>query len=157
MAAPLGRVECLSGGRFLIEGPRERALVQLGERPHLAAAAAGTLLARGVRERFAEGDEDQQPPEVVAIVELGESPLLGAAADAVEGAQRDVLLVGHAPRGRTEPLACEAGESPGVAGPDQVGGGVVPTLESQDAAGDRALSNTATSPGTIEPEAGTLC
>ena len=56
---------------------------------------------------LAHGQDEEEPPEVVAVLEPGELPPLGAAVEAVEGGEGDVLLVGQARRA-AEPARARA-------------------------------------------------
>ncbi len=62
----------------------------------LNAAAAALLprlppvLVRGL----ADGDDDQDPPEVVAVGQVGEAPARHAVAEGVEGAEGHILFIG---------------------------------------------------------------
>ena len=73
-------------------------------------------------DRLAHGDDEQELPEVVAVVQAGEPAGLGAAVEAVEGAQRHVLLVGRPPRRGPEPGAGQPDQPVEVASPQLVGG-----------------------------------
>lgn len=68
-----------------------------GGYPRLAADGATALalavLVGELIEGLAGGDDDEQPPEVVAVVELGEAAAGDALEKAVEGVLNDVLLV----------------------------------------------------------------
>src|SRR5262249_30863694 len=66
--------------------------------------------------------------------------LFGAAAEAVEGAEGRVLLVGHARRGALELLSCQRDHSRVVALPQQAGGLLVALLQVLDEGRDRSGS-----------------
>jgi hypothetical protein len=56
-------------------------------------------------DRLAHGQDEQELPQVVAILEPGEQAALGPVVEAVEGAQHDILLVGHGPGSIPQPDA----------------------------------------------------
>src|SRR5262249_17023713 len=76
---------------------------------HLAFAALLRFLVVYQVDCFALGDDEEQAPEVVAVGKLREAALFGATAKAVEGAEGDVFLVGHATRGAADfpPRQCD--------------------------------------------------
>src|SRR5262249_11029588 len=74
-------------------------------------------------------DGDQQPPEVVAVVQLREAILGGAAAEAVEGAQRHVLLVRTAARRAFQFLAGQPDQPLEIALPQLLRGRRVPVAQ----------------------------
>src|SRR5207237_440616 len=79
-------------GRFLrgrVRGAGQGGLVEHGT----AAPLLPALVLRQVN-RLAGGEEDEELPQVQAVVQLGEAVLPGASAEAVEGAEGHVLLVG---------------------------------------------------------------
>jgi hypothetical protein len=43
--------------------------------------------------RLSHGDHGQEPPKIVAILEIGKSAALCSEAQALEGAQRDILIM----------------------------------------------------------------
>src|SRR5262249_38846688 len=88
-------------------------------RPPPGAAPGLVAFAPRQVDGLAGGDDEQELPEVVAIPNLGELAAFGAAAEAVEGAERDVLLVAGAARGT-------AGSGGGGRGPGRRGGGSRP-------------------------------
>src|SRR5262249_42971592 len=106
-----------------------------------APAAPGRLLVRDLVDGLAAGDHHQDLPQVVAVAQPREPTLLGAAAEAVKGAQRDVLLVGHAPLDLAQFRARQAHQAAEVPLPQRLGGGAVPLLElfepERDVAGGR--------------------
>src|SRR5262249_43188726 len=83
------------------------------------------------------GDDHQQLPEVVAVLQPGELAPLGAAAEAVEGAEGHVLLVGGEARAALELLPGQADQPPEVALPELLGRGRVAGLELPEPVGDR--------------------
>ena len=90
----------------------------VGAQVGLGADSAATALqpprtAHLVRD-LAFGDDDQEPPEVVAVVQPGEAALSRGAAEAVEGTQRRILLI----LGRPGP---SVGAQSGLGQPDQAG------------------------------------
>ena len=89
---------------------------------HPPAAAALAALPPEVVGGLARRDRHEQPPQVAAVAEPGEPALGGTPAEAVEGAQRHVLLVGHAQRGRLEPGVRQADELVEVSPPELRGG-----------------------------------
>src|SRR5262249_4945561 len=54
---------------------------------------------------FALGDDEEQPPEIVAVGKFRKPALLRSAPEAVEGAEGYVFLIRHAARGAAEFLA----------------------------------------------------
>ena len=94
------------GGR--VSGARQGGLVEHGP----AAPLLPALVLRQVG-RLAGGEEDEELPQVQAVVQLGKAFLLDPPAEAVEGAEGDVFLVGGAARARRG-ASC---------GPDRPGGG----------------------------------
>src|SRR5262249_46593355 len=86
------------GGR--VRGAGQGGLVEHGPASPLLPA----LVLRQVR-RLAGGEEDEELPQVQAVVQLGKAAVLGPPAEAVEGAESDVLLVGGAAGRGAELLA----------------------------------------------------
>jgi hypothetical protein len=86
---------------------------------------------------LAGSDDDQQAPEVVAVLQLREAAALRPAAEAVEGAESGVLLVGGAAGPALELLAGQRDQSAEVALPQLLGNGLVAALQQLDPAGDR--------------------
>ena len=89
-------------------------------------------------DRLALGDDDEDLPEVVAVGEPGELPALGPPIEAVEGAQRDVLLVRDRPGDRPQLRPRQLDEAMDVGIPELIGRGPIPLLEQLDAARDRS-------------------
>src|SRR5262249_46010032 len=85
------------------------------------------------------GDEEEQLPEVVPVIEPGEAALLRPAAEAVEGAQGHVLLVGGGPRCGAELRARQAYQAAEVPLPEALGGSGVASREGCDPAGDATV------------------
>src|SRR5436853_492857 len=89
-------------------GPPARAALQAASKrsqaasisPEGAGAAAALLPARVLAQvqRLAGGQRQQEARQVVAVVQAREAALFGGTAEAVEGAQRHVLLVRRLPR-----------------------------------------------------------
>src|SRR5262249_31584822 len=96
--ALLGHLNGELGGRLGAEDP-----VETGARPvraekrrlplDIAAPALLPAIVLDQVDRLAGRDQRQQLPEIVAVAQLGELAAAGPAAEAVEGAQRHVLLV----------------------------------------------------------------
>ncbi len=78
---------------------------------------------------LAGGDDDQEAPEVVAVGQVGEAALLDVAAEAVEGAEGDVLLVGGTAGGATQFEARQGHEAAKETVPELLGGGGLAGLE----------------------------
>jgi len=87
---------------------------------HLAAAALLAVLALVQVDGLARGDDDQQRPQVIAIIQFREAALFCPTAEAVEGAQRRVFLVGGAARQALELLARQVDEAGKVALPESL-------------------------------------
>jgi len=102
-----------------------RQLVQ--QRTSILGVVVGDLV-----EGLAGGDDDQQPPQVVAVVELGEPAAGHPLEEAVEGILDDVLLVGGPAAGGPELVAGQADEPAVVPLPERLGGGRVPALQGRD-------------------------
>ena len=103
--ALLGHLRRQLGGRLGAEDGLDVRALQVGQGQHPAAAAGGAALVLGEVDGLAHRQDEEQLPEVVAVLEPGELARLGAAAEAVEGAQRHVLLVGGDARGRARSRA----------------------------------------------------
>src|SRR5262249_20880710 len=71
----------------------------------------------------------EEAPQVVAVLQPGEAARCGAAAEAVEGAQRHVLLIRGAARVRAQVGAGALDQEAEVALPEGPGGGAVAGLE----------------------------
>src|SRR5262249_14903709 len=82
-----------------------------------------------------------------------ELPLLGAAAEAGEGAEGDVLLVGGPPRRVEQPLAGQADQATEVALPEPRDGGRVAGLELAEQVRDGAVLGRHWPGGSMRPEA----
>src|SRR5262249_31120582 len=90
-------------------------------------------------EGLAGGDGDQQMPEVLAVVQPREAATFGATAEAIEGAEGYVFLVGDPPRRSLELFAGQPDQPLKVAFPEGLGGGVVAGLEPVDPVADRSI------------------
>jgi hypothetical protein len=112
--------------------PRQRSFVEdLASAPLLAAFGSGQIAGLAV------GQQHEQLPEVVAVVQLRKAALRGGAAEAVEGTQGDIFLVGGA-AGQAGQLAAGVRHQPlEIAFPQRLGGGPLPGLELLDPTGDR--------------------
>ena len=117
------------GGR--VRGAGQGGLVEHGT----AAPLLPALVLRQVN-RLAGGEEDEELPQVQAVVQLGEAVLLGPTAEAVEGAQGDVFLVGGAAGRGAELLAGQTDQAAEVALPQLLGRVRVAGLEPVDPLGD---------------------
>src|SRR5262249_12813339 len=82
--------------------------------------------------RLAQRDDHQELPQVVAVVELGEAALLRPAAEAVEGAERHVLLVGDGAAGGPQALPGQAHELREIALPEPLRAGLGAGLQLRD-------------------------
>ena len=109
--------------------------VRLGDHP--AAAAFLPLFVLAQVQRLAGGQHQQELPQVVAVVQAGEAALFGRPAEAVEGAQGHVLLVGRLPRRCRELGAGQADEAGEVALPQRLGRCRVARLEQVQPVGNR--------------------
>src|SRR3954453_487876 len=96
--------------------------------------------------RLARGDQDEQLPQVVAVLQLREAALLGGPAEAVEGVQGHVLLVGRPPRRGPEFGPRQADQPPEVALPQPLRGLALALLESPDPVADRSGLRHSSSP-----------
>jgi hypothetical protein len=106
--------------------------------PRRAAAFPPPLVAEQVR-GLAHRDDHQQPPQAVPIEQVGEAALLGGAAEAVEGRQRHVLLVGHAARRALQLLSSQPDQAVKVALPQLLDGLLVAASQRAEPARDRPL------------------
>ena len=110
------------------ETPEPSRVVPLDQRRLAEHPAAAPLLPGPVPDRgghLARRDRREQPPEVVAVDQLGELAAAGTLAEAVECAQRDVLLVELPPRARRELCPCEPDQPEEIAVPEPLDVGVV--------------------------------
>src|SRR6516165_9606004 len=103
-----------------------------------AAAFIPTLVADEMQ-GLAGGKGDQQPPQAVAVGQGGEAAGLGGAAEAVEGAEGDVLFVGGAAGLALELPAGQVDQPYEIALPQRLGGGGIAGLQLADPVGDRAI------------------
>src|SRR5262249_61933711 len=87
--------------------------------------------------RLGAADQGQRLPEVVAVVRAREAARGGALAEAVEGAEGHVLLVGGGPPEPAQPLPGQFDEPAEVALPEGLGGVVLAGLELADPVRDR--------------------
>src|SRR5262249_18352718 len=94
------------------------------------------------------GKPQQQRPEVVAVAQQGKAALLDAPAEAGEGAEGDVLLVGGGAGRAREFLAGQGDEPAEVALPEELGGVRVAGLELAEPLGDGAGRRHGRSPRT---------
>ena len=101
-----------------------------------AAAAPFSVIVREQVEGFAGGDDDQEPPQVVAVVELGKAARGHAAKEAVKGVLDDVFLVGGPAAGRLKLLAGQGHELAVVALPERLRGGGVAAFQRRNPTGD---------------------
>src|SRR5206468_8828108 len=101
-----------------------------------AAPLLPSLVLRQVK-RLAGGDPDEELPQVQAVVQLGEAVPLGPPAEAVEGAEGDVFLVGGAAGRGAELLAGQTDQAAEVALPQLLGRVRVAGLEPVDPLRDR--------------------
>jgi hypothetical protein len=85
-----------------------------------AAALLAPLVARRLSGR-ADGQREEDGPEVVAVVQAGEAPLPHAAEEALEGDDRHVLLVRDAPGARAQPPPGQLQHALGEAFPQRGG------------------------------------
>src|SRR5439155_6101435 len=92
-------------------------------------AALLPALALGPVGGLAGDDRHQDAPQVVAVVEAGEAAGGGPAAEAVEGAEGDVLLVVVGPPRGLDPRAGQGDQASEVALPQGLGGGLVARLQ----------------------------
>jgi hypothetical protein len=88
-----------------------------------------TPLARGQLIGLANGDRDQQPPEVIAIVKLRKSPLFSPATETGESAQGNIFLVGGAPGQSLQLLAGQTDQALKIPLPKVLRGGAIASLE----------------------------
>jgi hypothetical protein len=79
--------------------------------------------------RLLRGDEHEQPPEAVSVRECREAAPSRAQAQAVEGAQGDVVLVRHPPARVAELLPGQPDEPVAEASPQGLDGRVLAGLE----------------------------
>ena len=90
-------------------------------------------------DRLSRGDGGQQPPEVFAIVELRKLAAAGPLAEAVEGAQRHVLLVTLAAGMAGEPGTRQRDQAMEVAVPEPLDIGVVARPQAVQPARNRSI------------------
>src|SRR5579871_4671013 len=89
--------------------------------------------------RLAKRQDDQQPPQVLAVVHVRKAAGFGAAAEAIEGAQRDIFFVGGGAGGAAELLSRQPDQTTEIALPQLLGSGLVASLEWTDPARDRTV------------------
>jgi hypothetical protein len=104
---------------------------------HPPAAALLGLVVLGLVRRLARDDGGEQSPVVVTVLQVREASPVGTPAEAGEGAEGHVLLVGHAPRRGPQLLERQLHQPRVVALPKRLGGQVVAGLELFDQQGDR--------------------
>jgi hypothetical protein len=101
-----------------------------------SAAALLPPLALDLIQGLSLGDDHQEPPEVVAVGEPGAAAAGRASAEAVEGAEGRVLLVGDGSRRVAEPQPREPDEAVEVVPPQLLRGLAVAGLQLPEPAGD---------------------
>jgi hypothetical protein len=104
----IGRCLVRRHGLGVATGAVTERLVQRAD-PLAASSRPPPLVVRQV-DGLALGDEDRQSPEVVTVGEPGVAAPPGTTEEAVEGAERRILLVSLGPRRAAEPRAGEPGD-----------------------------------------------
>jgi hypothetical protein len=83
--------------------------------------------------------DDEQTPQAIAVGQCRKTVILRGPAEAVEGAESDVLLVGGTAGSAVEFFAGQMNEPLKIAFPEGLGGCSVAGLELADPVGDRSL------------------
>ena len=113
-----------------------RAAGQGGLVEHATAAPLLPALVLRQVKRLAGGEEDEELPQVQSVVQSGKAVLLGPPAEAVEGAEGDVFLVGGAAGRSAELLFGQTNQATEVTLPQLLGRVRVAGLEPVDPLGD---------------------
>ena len=132
----LGHLRRQLGRRLGAEDRLRAHQVEIGEALDPPAPSRLSSLVVHQVDGLAHRQHEQQLPEIVAVFELRKLASLGPAIEALEGAERHVLLVGHATGDAPETGPRQPDEPAEVGFPEVLGRGAISLLEHHDQARD---------------------